>query len=100
MAGEALIGISRFLSTFRYLKGSRIIMKDLDSLTVKVSRIMTRNLITVTVGNTVDEAVKKMIEYNVECLPVMNSKGVLRANLQRHNHKSRLFTSRCKKTQS
>ena len=47
MAREDLTGISRFLSTFHYLKGSRIIMKDLDSLKVKVSRIMTRNLITV-----------------------------------------------------
>jgi CBS domain-containing protein len=77
MDGEALIGISRFLSTFRYLKGSRIIMKDLDSLKVKVSRIMTKNLITVAVGSTVDEAVRKMIEYDVECLPVVDSKGVL-----------------------
>jgi len=77
MTRKAFIGISRFLSTFRHLKRSRIIMKDLDHLKVKVSRIMTKNLITVSTGNTVEEAVKKMIEYDVECLPAIDSKGVL-----------------------
>lgn len=52
-------------------------MKDLAAVNVKVSRIMTRNLITVSVGSTVEEAVKKMIECDVECLPVIDSKGVL-----------------------
>jgi CBS domain-containing protein len=54
-----------------------IMMKDLTAVNVKVSRIMTRNLITVSVGSTVEEAVKKMIEFDVECLPVIDSKSVL-----------------------
>ncbi|MEM3703944.1 MAG: CBS domain-containing protein [Candidatus Bathyarchaeia archaeon] len=52
-------------------------MKDLATLKVKVNRIMTRNLITVPVGSTVEDAVKKMIECDVECLPVIDSKGIL-----------------------
>ncbi|MGC8998115.1 MAG: CBS domain-containing protein [Candidatus Bathyarchaeia archaeon] len=56
-------------------------MKDLETLKMKVSRIMTRNLITVSIGSTVEEAVKKMIECDVECLPVVDSKGVLRGLL-------------------
>ncbi|MEM0008277.1 MAG: CBS domain-containing protein [Candidatus Bathyarchaeia archaeon] len=56
-------------------------MKDLATLKVKVSRIMTRNLITVSVGSTVEEAVKRMIDSDVECLPVIDSKGILRGLL-------------------
>lgn len=56
-------------------------MKDLATLKVKVSRIMTRNLITVSVGSTVEEAVKRMIDSDVECLPVIDSKGILRGSL-------------------
>ncbi|MEM2249412.1 MAG: CBS domain-containing protein [Candidatus Bathyarchaeia archaeon] len=55
-------------------------MKDLATLKVKVSRIMTRNLITVSVGSTVEEAVKR-IDSDVECLPVIDSKGILRGSL-------------------
>ncbi|MEM3703796.1 MAG: CBS domain-containing protein [Candidatus Bathyarchaeia archaeon] len=56
-------------------------MKDLISLKVKVNRIMTGNLITVSVGSTVEEAVKRMIECDVECLPVIGSKGTLQGLL-------------------
>lgn len=56
-------------------------MKDLATLKMKVNQIMTRNLITVSVGSTVENAVKKMIEYDVECLPVIDSKGILRGLL-------------------
>ncbi|MEM3769620.1 MAG: CBS domain-containing protein [Candidatus Bathyarchaeia archaeon] len=56
-------------------------MKNLATLKVKVSRIMTRNLITVSVGSTVEDAVKKMIEYDVECLPVIDLKGILQGLL-------------------
>ncbi len=56
-------------------------MKDLAQLNVKVGRIMTRNLITVFIDSTVEDAVKKMIERDVECLPVIDSKGILRGLL-------------------
>ncbi|MEM3727725.1 MAG: CBS domain-containing protein [Candidatus Bathyarchaeia archaeon] len=56
-------------------------MKDLAALKVKVSKIMTRNLITVSVGSTVEEAVKRMIECDVECLPIIDSKGILQGLL-------------------
>jgi len=38
---------------------------------------MTKNLITVSIGSRVEEAVKKMIDFDVECLPVVDSKGIL-----------------------
>jgi len=38
---------------------------------------MTRDLITVSIASTVEEAVKKMVDYDVECLPVVDAKGVL-----------------------
>jgi CBS domain-containing protein len=65
------------MSEVHLLKGAMIMMKDLTAVNVKVSRIMTRNLITVSVGSTMEEAVKKMIECDVECLPVTDSKSVL-----------------------
>jgi CBS domain-containing protein len=65
------------MSEAHLLKGAMTMMKDLAAVNVKVSRIMTRKLITVSVGSTVEEAVKNMIECDVECLPVIDSKGVL-----------------------
>lgn len=44
---------------------------------VKVNKIMTKKLITAALNSTVEEAVKKMIENDVECLPVTDSKGIL-----------------------
>jgi len=52
-------------------------MKKLTTASVKVSRIMTKNLITVSLGSVVEEAVKKMVDLDVECLPVVDSEGIL-----------------------
>jgi len=52
-------------------------MKKLATGDVKVSRVMTKNLITVSLGSVVEEAVKKMVDFDVECLPVVDSKGTL-----------------------
>jgi CBS domain-containing protein len=52
-------------------------MKKLTTASVKVSRVMTKNLITVSLGSRVEEAVKKMVDFDVECLPVVDSTGIL-----------------------
>ena len=52
-------------------------MKKLTTASVKVSRVMTKNLITVSLGSMVEEAVKKMVDFDVECLPVVDSEGIL-----------------------
>lgn len=52
-------------------------MKKLTVANVKVSRVMTKTLITVSVNSTVDKAVKKMVDFDVECLPVVDSEGIL-----------------------
>ncbi|MEM3731354.1 MAG: CBS domain-containing protein [Candidatus Bathyarchaeia archaeon] len=52
-------------------------MSKLTIADVKVSKIMTKNLITVSLGSMVEEAVKKMVDFDVECLPVVDSKGIL-----------------------
>jgi CBS domain-containing protein len=52
-------------------------MDRLETAKILVDEIMTRSLVTVTVGSSVEEAVKKMIEYDVECLPVIDSEGFL-----------------------
>lgn len=52
-------------------------MKKLTTASVKVSRVMTKNLITVSLGTRVEEAVKKMVDFDVECLPVIDSEGIL-----------------------
>ena len=52
-------------------------MKKLATGDVKVSRVMTKNLITVSLGSMVEEAVKKMVDFDVECLPIVDSKGTL-----------------------
>ena len=54
-----------------------LLMTKLTTSTVKISRVMTKDLITVLLDSTVEEAVKQMIDYDVECLPVVDSKGVL-----------------------
>jgi CBS domain-containing protein len=56
-------------------------MKKLATAEVKVSRVMTKNLITVSLGSMVGEAVRKMIDFDVECLPVVDSEGTLRGLL-------------------
>lgn len=52
-------------------------MKKLTTARVKVSRVMTKNLITVSLDGMVEEAVKKMVDFDVECLPVIDSEGIL-----------------------
>jgi len=52
-------------------------MKKLTTASVKVSRVMTKNLITVSLGSLVEEAVRKMVDLDVECLPVVDSEGIL-----------------------
>jgi len=52
-------------------------MKKLTTASVKVGRVMTKNLITVSIGSMVEEAVKKMVDLDVECLPVVDSEGIL-----------------------
>lgn len=52
-------------------------MKRLDISEARVSKIMTKHLITASLHDTVKEAVKKMVDNDVECLPVINSEGTL-----------------------
>jgi CBS domain-containing protein len=44
---------------------------------VRVSKIMTKQLITASLRDTVEVVVKKMVDNDVECLPVINSEGIL-----------------------
>ena len=53
-------------------------MTKLTSADLKVSKVMTRDLITVCTDSTVEEVVKKMVDYDVECVPVVDAEGVLR----------------------
>jgi len=52
-------------------------LTKLTTANVKISRVMTKDLVTVSLDGTVEEAVKKMVDYDVECLPVIDAKGVL-----------------------
>ncbi|MEM0079512.1 MAG: CBS domain-containing protein [Nitrososphaerota archaeon] len=52
-------------------------MKRFQIANITVDEVMTRNLVTITVGSSVEDAVRKMIEYDVECLPVVDSEGIL-----------------------
>jgi len=53
-------------------------MTKLTSADEKISKVMTKDLITVSVDSTVEEVVKKMVDYDVECVPVVDVEGVLR----------------------
>ena len=53
-------------------------MKKFTSADVKISKVMTKDLITISIDSTIEEVVKKMADYDVECLPVVDAKGVLR----------------------
>jgi CBS domain-containing protein len=44
---------------------------------VKVSKIMTKDLITATLNDSVEVAVKKMVDNDVECLLVIDLEGIL-----------------------
>ena len=52
-------------------------LTKLTTANVKISRVMTKDLVTVSLDGTVEEAVKKMVDYDVECLPVIDAEGVL-----------------------
>jgi len=52
-------------------------MDKLDMARVKISKIMTKELVTTPLDSTVEEAVNKMVNYDVECLPVIDEEGVL-----------------------
>jgi len=52
-------------------------MNRLAMSEVKVSKIMTKHLIIASLHDTVEEAVKKMVNNDVECLPVISSEGIL-----------------------
>jgi len=52
-------------------------MTKLTTANVKISKVMTEDLITVSLASTVEEAVKKMVDYDVECLPVVDAEEVL-----------------------
>jgi len=52
-------------------------MKKLTITNVKISQVMTKDLITVSLDSTVEEVVDKMVDYAVECLPVIDREGVL-----------------------
>lgn len=52
-------------------------MTKLTSADVKISKVMTKNLITVYTDSTVEEVVKNMVNYDVECVPVVDAEGVL-----------------------
>ncbi len=70
-------GISYAFKYFHALLKVVFIMKKLTTADVKVSRVMTKNLITVSLGSMIEEAVKKMVDFVVECLSVVDSKGFL-----------------------
>jgi CBS domain-containing protein len=44
-------------------------VERLSVIDLKVSKIMTKNLVTIPLGSMVEEAVKKMVDFDVECLP-------------------------------
>lgn len=52
-------------------------MQKFTTANVKISEIMTRDLVTIRFDSRVEEAVKKMAEHEIECLPVVDSEGIL-----------------------
>ena len=44
---------------------------------VKVKEIMTKNVITASENDIIVEAVRKMVNHNIECLPIVNGNGIL-----------------------
>jgi len=52
-------------------------MTKLSSANVKIDEVMTKDLVTVSVDSKVEEAVKKMIDSDVECIPVVDEEGIL-----------------------
>ena len=54
-----------------------LMMKKFTTASVKISGVMTKDLITVSLDSTVEEVVKKMVDYDVECILVIDAEGVL-----------------------
>ncbi len=52
-------------------------MVKLSSADLKIGKVMTQDLVTISVDSTVEEVVKKMIEDDVECIPVIDKEGIL-----------------------
>lgn len=52
-------------------------MTKLTSASMKISRVMTKDLITVSIDSAVEEVVEKMVDFDVECVPVVDAEGVL-----------------------
>ena len=52
-------------------------MNKLSLSKARISEVMTKDLVVVSLDSTVSDAVKKMVDYDVECLPVTDAEGVL-----------------------
>ena len=52
-------------------------MQRFELSEVKINQIMTKDVITIHPEDTVEEAVKKMVERDVECLPVISNEQIL-----------------------
>lgn len=52
-------------------------MQRFDLSDMKINQIMTKDLITIHPEDTVELAVKKMVERDVECLPVISNEQIL-----------------------
>ena len=52
-------------------------MQRFDLSEIKINQIMTKDLITIHTEDTVEEAVKKMVERDVERLPVISNEQIL-----------------------
>lgn len=52
-------------------------MNKLSLSKARISEVMTKDLVVVSLDSTVGDAVKKMVDYDVECLPVIDAEGVL-----------------------
>lgn len=53
------------------------VMNKLSLSKARISEVMTTDLVVVSLDSTVSDAVKKMVDYDVECLPVTDAEGVL-----------------------
>ena len=52
-------------------------MNKLSLSKARISEVMTKDLVVVSLDCTVSDAVEKMVDYDVECLPVIDAEGVL-----------------------
>jgi CBS domain-containing protein len=52
-------------------------MSKLSLSKARIGEVMTKDLVVVSLDCTVDDAVEKMVDYAVECLPVVDAEGAL-----------------------